>query len=89
MIKLSHPKITGIKVDYYEKGYKHTAKYSNTIYLLESDYKDRNILKCEIKFRYKFRRHIHILTGDITVKDIFNELLNILKEENTNERHSI
>ena len=81
MIKLSHPKIIGIKVDYYEKGYKHTAKYSNSIYILASDYTNRNILKCEIKFRYKFRTHIHILTGDIAVKDIFNELLNILKEE--------
>lgn len=40
---------------------------------------DGSILKCEIKFRYKFRRYIHILTGDITVKDIFSELLNILK----------
>lgn len=81
MIKLSRPKIREIKVDYYDKCYKHTAKYINSIYILESDYTDRNILKCEIKFRYKFRTHIHILTGDITVKDIFNELLNILKEE--------
>lgn len=85
----SEPKITRIKIDYYDRGYRYTNKYRDTIYIVANDYIDKNILKCEIKFRYRLRTHIHILTGDITIKDVYKEILNIMKKEFLNERYSI
>lgn len=85
----SQPRITGIKIDYYNNGNVYSNKYSNSIYILSNDYFDKSILKCEIKFRYRLITHIHILTGDITIKDIYKEILSILKKEFKHERHSI
>lgn len=75
----SKPKIKRIKIDYYYKDYRYTTIYRNTTYIASNDYYDKNILKCEIKFRYKFRIYTHILTGDITIIDIYKEILSILK----------
>lgn len=85
----SEPKIIRIKIDYYYRHNKYTNKYSNTIYIVADDYTNMNILKCEIKFRYRFKIYTHILTGDISIKDIYKEILNIMKKEFLNERHSI
>lgn len=79
MKSFSKAKIIRIKIDYYDKCYKYTNKYRGTIYIAAKDYADKNISKCEIKFRYRLIRHIHILTGDITIKDIYKEILSILK----------
>lgn len=79
MTSFSKPKITRIKIDYYDNGDKYTNKYYNTFYIQASDYDDKNILKCEIKFIYKFRIYTHILAGDITIIDIYKEILRILK----------
>ena len=81
MIAFSRPKIIRVKIDYYDKGYKYTNKYRNTYYIQASDYYDKNILKCEIKFRYKFITYIHILRGDITITDIYKDIFSILKKE--------
>lgn len=81
MTTFSKVKIKIIKIDYYDKDYRYTNKYRNTTYIPSNDYYDKNILKCEIKFRYKFRIHTHILTGDITIIDIYKEILSILKKE--------
>lgn len=87
----SEPKITKIKVDYYDRGYKCTNKFRDSVFMAVSEdyFSDKNILKCEITFRYRFRTHIHILTGDITIKDILKEISLILKREFINERYSI
>lgn len=77
----SEPKIKRIKLYYYDKEYKYTTIYRNTTYIQANHYYDKNILKCEIKFIYKFRVHTHILTGDITIVDIYKEILSILKKE--------
>lgn len=87
----SEPKIIRIKVDFYDKWYKTTNKYSDSVYMVvnEDYYADKNIVKCEIKFRYRFRTYTDVLTGNITIKDIYNEMRNILKKEFLNERYSI
>lgn len=87
----SEPKIIKIQIDYLDRGYKYTKKYGDSVYMVvnEDYYSDKNILKCEIKFRYRFRIYIHILTGDITIKDIYKEMNYILKKEFINERYSI
>ena len=80
MINFSRPKIKRIKIDYY-KDYRYTTIYRNTTYIPANNYYDKNILKCEIRFRYKFKLYLHILTGDITIIDIYKEILSILKKE--------
>ena len=80
MIKFSEPKIEIIKIDYYDKDYRYTTVYPSTIYIPANNYYDKNILKCEIRFRYKLKLHIHILTGDITIIDIYKEILRILNK---------
>lgn len=81
MTSFSKPKIKRIKIDYYNKDYRYTTIYRNTTYIPSNDYYGKNILKCEIKFRYKFRIYTHILTGEITIIDIYEEILSILKRE--------
>lgn len=87
----SEPKIIRIKVDYYENGHKYTNKYYDSVYMVvnEDYYSDKDILKCEIKFRYRLKTYTDILTGDITIKDIYKEMAMILKKEFLNERYSI